>query len=109
MHSLIEKTKVRIIKGSEIPPNPGLDDVFEALVEKKHKTKWIKKLTNNGYSTFFPKNWDKQRILEEIAFAFKNKELIKGSSVIFEGISTNGIKINFIIKNSKIITAYPIL
>ena len=58
----------------------------------------------------FPKDWDQQRILEEIAYAWENKiqHINPRMSHIFIGKSSNGIEIEFIVRNGAIKTVYPI-
>lgn len=67
---------VRIKPGSKVPSNAGPDDVYEAEPEiwgwNKSTTppteEWRKKNGNGGKSTFFPDNWTKEKIENEIAF-----------------------------------------
>ncbi|WP_435524622.1 EndoU domain-containing protein [Chryseobacterium indoltheticum] len=47
-------------------------------------------------TTMFPKNWDKQRILEEVAVAWKNKIVDPSSADKFIGTTTNNIGITFL-------------
>lgn len=56
----------------------------------------------------FPLNWNKQRVMEEVAYAFKNRQPVEGSDVFFDGVSTNNIIIRMVIVNDKITTVYPI-
>ena len=71
---------------------------------------WVDKVNKNGNvidTTMFPNNWNKERILEEIAFAFENKVADQLSSTHFKGVSTNNIEIEFVISNNEVKTVYP--
>lgn len=70
----------------------------------------IIKLGYENIVSIFPEKWDNQRIRMEIMNVIKNGKLKKDNSHIIEGSSINGdIKIHVIIKNNKIITAYPVI
>ncbi|GEN68239.1 EndoU domain-containing protein [Chryseobacterium rhizosphaerae] len=56
-------------------------------------------------STFFPDNWSRQRIHEELAIAFNNKKFGGGNA--YDGKMSNGIKVRFHIDNGVIRSAYP--
>jgi len=64
----------------------------------------------------FPKNWSLERIQEEVAWVYENtvakgmqpRSTINGV-LIYEELSTNGIRIRIQIKEGKIINAHPIL
>ena len=107
----IKKGKARF-KGKPIPDPPIDDEIFEANLEMKYSwDRWIEKINFKGEplkSTFFPKNWNKERILDEIGFAWDNKKSIDADGVFFEGNATNGIKINFVLRNNEITTVYPV-
>jgi len=105
---LLDGVNRKVISGSRRPLNPLDDEIYEAQVQ----INGINKVTpsgNIGKSTFFPRNWSKERILEEIAFAFKNKRPDTSSPVHFRGVSTNNIEIEFVILNNEIKTIYPTL
>ena len=70
----------------------------------------IIKLGYENIVSIFPEKWDNQRIRMEIMNVIKNGKLKKDNSHIIEGSSINGdVKIHVIIKNNKIITAYPVI
>lgn len=65
----------------------------------------IRGVKKNAFSTFFPREWTPQRTVDEINFAYVNKQE-KGKHVI--GVSKSGIKIRFQLNGKKqIVSAYP--
>lgn len=60
-----------------------------------------------GESTFFPDSWSKERLLEELALAFKNKKFDRHNQWI--GIMSDGVRVEFDINNNVIQSAHPIL
>ncbi|MBK7957664.1 MAG: EndoU domain-containing protein [Bacteroidetes bacterium] len=67
-------------------------------------------------TTFFPKNWNKQRIKEEVARAFNHKQqVIKKTTTnldiieIYHSKSSTGFTIEFVYKNGILKTVYPII
>ncbi|GFH41460.1 hypothetical protein Hs30E_00110 [Lactococcus hodotermopsidis] len=64
----------------------------------------INETLKNGKSSFFPKNWSNQKIIDEVDYAFKNMKHRTGSkrTDIFVGKKFNGIDIQFKIKISYI-------
>lgn len=85
----------------------GPNGIYKAKVFVKEGGNWIPKLTNEGYSTFFPKSWGKNKILNEISNAYKNKKLVGGNE--WKGFSSNGkIEIRlYLNKEGNIISAFP--
>jgi hypothetical protein len=67
--------------------------------------KWIKK---EKPSDFFPIDWNKTRLLEELNFANQSKTLIVGTKHKYEGVTKSGIHVIFIVINEKIKTVYPV-
>lgn len=108
---LLDNIINRIKPGSRRPPNPLDDEVYHAEVQMKDVGgNWIDKLAPNGnviQTTMFPKNWDKQRILEEVAVAWKNK-VVDTNPLFYYGNTTNGIRIKFVFDNGIITTAFPL-
>jgi hypothetical protein len=70
-------------------------------------------LTNNGFkrkgdlSTFFPDEWTKQRVLEEVSLAYMNKTKKYGN--LYKGNMSDGVECTFRIntQTNKIETAHP--
>ena len=88
------------------PITPGPDGLYRAKVDVKDANgNWIQK---NAESTFFPDNWSKDRILEEISDAFRNPNKITIGNK-WEAISPSGIKIGgYLDPHGNIATAFPI-
>jgi len=60
-------------------------------------------------STFFPKNWTPQQVVNAIKEAFANKELNSGSTNMYQGVTNTGIKIEMMLdQNGLIKSAYPL-
>lgn len=66
----------------------------------------IEKISNNGISSFFPKSWTPQDVIDSINQAYHSRIFIKDNKYI--GFSNSGLKIEMYL-NSKnlILTAYP--
>lgn len=118
--------KIRFREGKlTIPPNPQFDEPFIAFVQKYSEiTKmWynktnssLKNLAGKGdksMTSMFPKNWGEQRIIEEIAFAWKNMTKVgfktENGKLIeaYIGKSTTGFDIEFIFTDKVLSTAAP--
>lgn len=130
-HSFEEITygNARIKEGTvTIPPNPSIDEAFIARIEfkdptnaknyvsKSNSTIKINGKTRADASSMYPKNWNIQRIEEEVAFAYENKILItesiglKGELIEkFIGKSTTGLEIEFVFNNKVWTTHNPIV
>ncbi len=65
------------------------------------------------YSTFFPKSWDRIKVMEKIMEAYGNSKAPRLTSLgnwEFKGVTSEGIKMAIIIdKFGKITSAYPII
>lgn len=69
--------------------------------------RWVKKVSNNGENTMFPKDWDAQRVQAEIESAWaKRVPHIDGTKGKWEGLSSSGVKMEGY--ESPRATAYPI-
>lgn len=96
----IDETIGKIIEGTKTPPNKY--GVYEAQVE----VNGVLKVTNDGKSTFFPDDWDSQKIIDSINEAYANKVFDKGN--IYVGKLNSGMEIEMYIgKDGKIISAFP--
>ncbi len=81
-------------------------DCYSARIEKLNEQtgQWIEKETA---STFFPDDWDINKLFHEFNYAFSKKYLIRGN--VYYSITSNKIKVKFIInREEKILTCYPI-
>ncbi len=88
---------------STITKQPDKNGVYEAIVEVQGKSK-------KAPSSFFPKNWTKNDVVNAINDAYTNKipDLKKGNNY-FEGKSNNGVTVGmYLNKDGTIATAFPI-
>jgi hypothetical protein len=85
----------------------GPNGLFKAKVKVKNGSgKWIAKVSNGGYSTFYPESWSEEKTEKEILHAFKNKRKVNGD--LWEGKSSEGIIIQMYLKNDdSIASAFP--
>jgi hypothetical protein len=63
-------------------------------------------VSSTALSSFPPRDWDRVQVLDSIKEAYNNK--IHVDTVRYEGQTSHGFKVEMIIKNNEIITAYPI-
>lgn len=76
--------------------------VYVAKVEINN----IKKVSNNGISSFFPRTWSPQMVIDCINEAYYNRSLVDNNKYI--GFSSKGMAIEmYLHKDNKILTAYP--
>lgn len=68
----------------------------------------VKGIEKDGYSSFFPDAWDKNRIISEIKFAYENASFLSNRNNRWEGSSSTGFTIQGDIVSKKIRTAYPV-
>jgi hypothetical protein len=74
-----------------MPPNQF--GVYKAKVE----VNGIPKISNGGESTFFPKDWSPQKVVDSINEAFENKQFVEGTKNKFRGLTADGLKIEMYI------------
>jgi len=93
----------RPIPGTESSPNQY--GVYRAEIE----VNGVPKTSNGGISTFFPKDWDAQEIVNAINEAYRNKQFVPGTRNTYVGDLPNGMEIQMYINgDGKIISAYPL-
>lgn len=93
--------KGKVVSGTETEPNEH--GVYEAKVEVSD----VAKTSNRGKSSFFPKEWDSQDVVDAINEAYENSTLITGNT--YEGLSDEGQVIRmYLDNNEKIISAFPV-
>ena len=64
----------------------------------------------DGFSTFFPKHWAPQKVVDSINEAFANKLLQPGSKNVYVGICSEGVKIKMRLSSEgKIAMAFPMM
>ncbi|ETE92495.1 TPA: EndoU domain-containing protein [Bacillus thuringiensis] len=85
-----------IVRITHAPNSAG---VYRAKVKVDGETK-------NALSSFFPKDWDRVQVLDSIKEAYDNK--IQVDTVRYVGQTSHGFKVEMIIQNNEIITAYPV-
>ncbi|MCI1773939.1 MAG: EndoU domain-containing protein, partial [Paenibacillus lautus] len=78
---------------------PNEFGVYQANVEVNGVLKGPK-------STFFPKEWTPQQVVDAVNEAFNNKVNIKNNRYI--GKTSSGMEIEIILRNDKIISAFPV-
>lgn len=72
--------------------------VYKVKVDGEAKT---------ALSSFSPRDWDSRvQVLDSIKKAFNNK--VQVDTVRYVGQTSHGFKVEMIIKNNEIITAYPV-
>ncbi|HDR7448521.1 hypothetical protein COF68_31665 [Bacillus toyonensis] len=76
---------------------PNSVGVYKVKVDGEAKT---------ALSSFSPRDWDRVQVLDSIKEAYNNK--IQVDTVRYTGQTSLGFKVEMIIKNNEIITAYPI-
>ncbi len=85
----------------------GPNGLFKAKVKVKNGNgKWVAKVSNQGYSTFYPESWSEEKTEKEILHAFSNKRKVNGD--LWEGKSSEGIIIQMYLKDDDTIaSAFP--
>jgi hypothetical protein len=85
----------------------GPNGLFKAKVKVKNRNgKWVAKVSNQGYSTFYPESWSEEKTEKEILHAFGNKRNVNGD--LWEGKSSEGIIIQMYLKDDdSIASAFP--
>lgn len=70
----------------------------------------IRKRTMGGMSTFFPEHWSPQYIVNAINEAYANKRLKTNTLNMYEGSSSEGVRIRMRVNaNGKIVNVYPLM
>jgi hypothetical protein len=85
----------------------GPNGLFKAKVKVKNGNgKWVAKVSNQGYSTFYPESWSEEKTEKEILHAFDNKRKVNGD--LWEGKSSEGIIIQMYLRDDNTIaSAFP--
>ncbi|HEY8400614.1 MAG TPA: EndoU domain-containing protein [Cytophagaceae bacterium] len=91
----------------QVLKKPNKQKVYEVQLEiyDFKKDQWVRK---ENKSSFFPDDWSREQVKEEIINAFNSKsKIVKGNK--WEAISPSGIKIaGYINERGEITTAYPL-
>ncbi|MGG2015347.1 EndoU domain-containing protein [Bacillus sp. S10(2024)] len=97
---VLENTPGKIVAGTERTVNN--QGVYKAKVEVNR----VPKTANRGYSTFSPKDWSPQKIVDNINEAYNNRTYDYGNT--YSGIGSDGIEITmYLDSNGKILSAFP--
>ncbi|MHB1083060.1 MAG: EndoU domain-containing protein [Prosthecobacter sp.] len=107
-HSLLNGD-VRIVPGTELPPNAH--GVYQAGVEMKKKDgTWVAKKSNKSINTMFPKDWTAEQIRAEVQGAWESPhKVIDAVDNSWSSVSPAGVKIEgYIDTTNNRITAYPL-
>ncbi|MFW2900160.1 T7SS effector LXG polymorphic toxin [Carnobacterium maltaromaticum] len=92
----------KVVSGTS--SNPNKQGVYTGVVE----VNGVLKTSNDGRSSFFPKSWSAQQVIDEINFAYSNKVFDEGSRNTYIGVARDGTVIKmFIDPFGKIISAFP--
>jgi hypothetical protein len=102
-HSLLNGD-VRIV---EVVSPPDVNGVYKAIVEiKRPDGQWVRKENRSAPNTMFPKDWSREKIIDEIDSAWKNQ--VPNSDIKkWSGVSNSGVVIEGY-KNPKL-TAFPVI
>ena len=95
-----ENTRILKVYGNNIK------GIIDADIEKfdEESNKWFKKRT-----TLFPLDWHKGNLVAELDLAYLYRFPIPNKATHFGGMTSEGIKVIFIIVNGKPKSVYPIL
>jgi hypothetical protein len=88
----------------------GPNGLYKVKVEVKDAHgNWIAKISNDGYSTFFPDDWNQIKVMENIAHAHHTASKVPGTSNTYYGFSIDGsIEIRMFLKSDgTVISAFP--
>lgn len=85
----------------------GPNQIFKAKVKIKSASgRWVAKVSNGGYSTFFPEHWSEGKTKEEIMRAYQNRRPVSGD--LYEGKCSEGWIIQFYVSDDgSIASAFP--
>ncbi|MEK3789013.1 EndoU domain-containing protein [Paenibacillus sp. FSL K6-1230] len=89
-------SKGKIVGNVDTPNEYG---VYRANIE-------VDGILKKAKTTFFPKDWTPQQVIDEINIAFNNKVVYKNNR--YRGTASTGMTIEFVVKNGKITSAYPL-
>jgi len=93
---------IKSIKETKPPDKNGIWEA-EITVFSSTKNKEFTKI-----STIFPKSWNPSKFMFEIHHAIQNMTKKSNSDYVVESKTESGIPVRLVIKNDKILSAYPI-
>lgn len=101
---VIKNAEGQIIPGTKSSPDT------KGVYQGKVKVNGIRKRTMGGMSTFFPEHWSPQHIVNAINEAYANKRLKTNTLNMYEGSSSEGVRIRMRVNaNGKIVNVYPLM
>ena len=67
-------------------------------------------MTATGFSTFFPRDWSRQQVIDAINEAYDRKVLQPGSENVYVGATAAGMLIKLRLDaDERIVTAFPMM
>lgn len=82
---------------------PNAEGIYRAKVK-------VNGVPKRAVSTFFPKDWTAQQVIDAINEAYKYRSIVPGKKYLYYGKTSSGIKLQMILdKDNKIITVYPVI
>jgi filamentous hemagglutinin len=98
---------VRIVPGTEGAPDAN--GVYEAAIEiyDKAADRWVRKVSNNGITTMFPKDWTAERIKLEVQAAWDGPGKAMLPYNKWEGKTPSGVTVQGFV-NPHRVTAHPL-
>ena len=101
---VIRNAEGRIIPGTKSELNE------KGVYQGRVTVNGIRKRTVGGMSTFFPEHWSPQHIVNAINEAYANKRLKTNTLNMYEGSSSEGVRIRMRVNaNGKIVNVYPLM
>lgn len=101
---VIRNAEGRIIPGTKSELNE------KGVYQGRVTVNGIRKHKMGGMSTFFPEHWSPQHIVNAINEAYTNKRLKTNTLNMYEGTSSEGIRIRMRVNaNGKIVNVYPLM
>ncbi|UEQ75247.1 EndoU domain-containing protein [Chryseobacterium arthrosphaerae] len=94
------------IKILEVLDKDERTGIYSARISKYNHSnnQWIEK---KEPTNFFPDNWDLEKLFSELNYVYNNRVYLEGN--VYLSKTTDNIKVKLIIKESEIITIYPLL
>ena len=97
------EAKGKIVEGTKSAPDE------HGIYSGKVEVGGVAKKLNNGESSFFPKEWTPQQVIDAINEAYVSRELYSGSKYKFIGETKEGISIVIYLDDyDKILSVYPV-
>ena len=101
---VIRNAEGRIIPGTKSELNE------KGVYQGRVTVNGIRQRTMGGMSTFFPEHWSPQHIVNAINEAYANKRLKTNTLNMYEGSSSEGVRIRMRVNaNGKIVNVYPLM